>query len=109
MRIILAAGGTAGHINPALAAAGELKHRHPDADILFIGAKNRMEATLVPNAGFKLETVTISGFYRKISIKNLFRNVQTVYHISKPTQKINMIVEKIIFIIVLKVRIIYVG
>lgn len=81
MRIVFTAGGTGGHINPALAAAGELKSRHPDAEILFVGAKNRMEATLVPNAGFKLETIKISGFYRKISIKNLFRNIETVNNV----------------------------
>ena len=52
MKAIFAAGGTGGHINPALAAAGELKRRHPDAQILFIGTKEHMEAKLVPAAGF---------------------------------------------------------
>ena len=44
MKVIFAAGGTGGHINPALASAGELRRRHPDADILFIGTKEHMES-----------------------------------------------------------------
>ena len=63
MRIIFAAGGTGGHINPALAAAGEIRERFPDAEILFIGTKDKMEAKLVPAAGFKFKTIEISGFY----------------------------------------------
>ncbi len=94
MRVVFTAGGTGGHINPALAAAGELKRRHPDAQILFIGAKDRMEATLVPNAGFELKTVKISGFYRKISLKNLFRNVQTVYHIATSSAQVKKILKE---------------
>lgn len=91
MKVVFSAGGTGGHINPALAAAGELKRRHPDAEILFIGAKDRMEATLVPNAGFKLETIKISGFYRKISVKNLFRNIETLFHIATSSAQVKKI------------------
>ena len=94
MRVVFTAGGTGGHINPALAAAGELKNRHPDAEILFIGAKDRMEATLVPNAGFELKTVKISGFYRKLSFKNLFRNAQTVYHIATSSVQVRKILNE---------------
>ena len=93
MRIVFSAGGTGGHINPALAAAGEIKRRHPDAEILFIGAKDRMEATLVPNAGFRLETVKISGFYRKISIKNLFRNIETVFNVVSSSVQVKKILK----------------
>ncbi len=78
MRIIFAAGGTGGHINPALAAAGEIRERHPDADILFIGTKDKMEAKLVPAAGFAFEGISMSGFQRKLSIKNIARNIATV-------------------------------
>ena len=52
MRILFAAGGTGGHINPALAVAGEIRERYPDAEILFVGTKEKMEARLVPAAGF---------------------------------------------------------
>ena len=54
MRILFAAGGTGGHINPALAVAGEIRERYPDAEILFVGTKEKMEARLVPAAGFAL-------------------------------------------------------
>ena len=57
MKVIFAAGGTGGHINPALAAAGELRRRHPDAEILFIGTSDHMESRLVPQAGFDFKTM----------------------------------------------------
>ena len=91
MRIIFAAGGTGGHINPALAAAGEIRERFPDAEILFIGTKDKMEAKLVPAAGFKFKTIEISGFYRQLSLKNIKRNLVTLSHLlssSKEAKKI---------------------
>lgn len=81
MKYIFAAGGTGGHINPALAAAGELRERYPETQILFIGTKDKMEAQLVPKAGFDFKTISISGFQRKISIKNLFRNIATLWRL----------------------------
>ena len=77
MKVIFAAGGTGGHINPALAAAGELRRRHPDAEILFIGTSDHMEARLVPQAGFDFKTITISGFQRKLTVKNIIKNIKT--------------------------------
>lgn len=91
MRIIFAAGGTGGHINPALAAAGEIRERFPDAEILFIGTKDKMEAKLVPAAGFKFKTIEISGFYRQLSLENIKRNFVTLSHLlssSKEAKKI---------------------
>lgn len=82
MRVIFAAGGTGGHINPAIAAASELKERFPDAEILFIGTKDKMEAQLVPKAGFDFKTISISGFQRKISVKNIFRNIATIWRLA---------------------------
>lgn len=81
MKILFAAGGTGGHINPALAAAGEIRERYPDAEILFVGAKGKMEAKLVPNAGFNLKTIRIAGFQRKISIENIFRNILAILYL----------------------------
>ncbi len=81
MKILFAAGGTGGHINPALAAAGEIRERYPDSEILFVGAKGKMEAKLVPNAGFNLKTIRIAGFQRKISIENIFRNILAVLYL----------------------------
>ena len=82
MKIIFAAGGTGGHINPALAAAGEIRESYPDAEILFIGTKDKMESRLVPKAGFDFRTISISGFQRKITIKNIFRNLLTLWRLA---------------------------
>ena len=78
MKVIFAAGGTGGHINPALAAAGALKSRNPEAEILFIGTKEHMESRLVPAAGFDFKTITIAGFQRKLTPKNIIKNIKTV-------------------------------
>lgn len=70
-RIIISGGGTGGHIFPAIAIADALKRRFPEADILFIGAKNRMEMERVPKAGYPIEGLWISGFKRELSLDNL--------------------------------------
>ncbi|WP_370477020.1 undecaprenyldiphospho-muramoylpentapeptide beta-N-acetylglucosaminyltransferase [Tamlana flava] len=70
-KIILSGGGTGGHIYPAIAIANELKSRFPDAEFLFVGAKNRMEMEKVPQAGYKIKGLWISGIQRKLTIKNL--------------------------------------
>lgn len=71
MRVLFAGGGTAGHINPALAAAGYLRSKQPDAEILYVGNKGGMEERLVPAAGFDFKTIRISGFQRKLTAKNI--------------------------------------
>lgn len=70
-KFILSGGGTGGHIYPAIAIANELKRRHPDAEFLFVGAKDRMEMEKVPNAGYKIEGLWITGIQRKLTLKNL--------------------------------------
>ena len=64
MNVIFTCGGTGGHINPAIAVANMMKKRHPDCNILFIGAKGHMEEELVPKAGYRLETLPGSGMSR---------------------------------------------
>lgn len=71
LKVILSGGGTGGHIYPAIAIADELKRRHPDAEFLFVGAKDRMEMEKVPQAGYKIEGLWISGIDRKLSLRNL--------------------------------------
>ncbi len=71
LRVILSGGGTGGHIYPAIAIADEIKMRHPEAEFLFVGAKDRMEMEKVPQAGYKIEGLWISGIQRKLSLKNL--------------------------------------
>ncbi|MDO5989153.1 undecaprenyldiphospho-muramoylpentapeptide beta-N-acetylglucosaminyltransferase [Flavivirga amylovorans] len=70
-KIILSGGGTGGHIYPAIAIANELKSRFPGAEFLFVGAKDRMEMEKVPQAGYDIEGLWISGIQRKLSLKNL--------------------------------------
>ena len=70
-RFIISGGGTGGHIFPAIAIADELKRRLPDAEILFVGAKDRMEMQKVPQAGYAIEGLWISGLQRKLSWQNL--------------------------------------
>lgn len=78
MKVLLTGGGTAGHINPALAIAGIIKEKHKDAEFLFIGNKDGMEEKLVPNAGYNMKTIIISGFRRKINAKNIVHNIKTI-------------------------------
>lgn len=69
-RLIISGGGTGGHIFPAIAIANEFRERHPDAQILFVGAKGKMEMTRVPEAGYKIIGLWISGIQRKLTWKN---------------------------------------
>ena len=78
MKVLLAGGGTAGHINPALAIAGYIRKQEPDAEFLFIGNRDGMEQRLVAAAGFPIESVVISGFRRSLSPKNTLHNIKTV-------------------------------
>ena len=80
MRVLMTGGGTAGHINPALSIADMIKREYPDAEILFVGAKGRMETVLVPKAGYPIRTVTVEGFQRKLSFANVKKNIGAAYH-----------------------------
>ena len=71
MRILFSGGGTGGHINPALSIAERVKQNIPDAVIAFAGTKRGLENTLVPRAGYPLYHVNVSGFERKLSLKNI--------------------------------------
>lgn len=77
MRVLLAGGGTAGHINPALAIAKTVKEKAPDAEILFVGNKKGLEQRLVKNAGFNISSVSVSGFKRSFTPSALAQNVKT--------------------------------
>ena len=78
-RIIISGGGTGGHIFPAISIAETFKQRFPDAEILFVGADNRMEMERIPAAGFKIIGLPVSGFNRK----NIFKNIKVVYKLFK--------------------------
>ncbi len=94
MKILFAAGGTGGHINPALATAGEIRERYPEAEILFVGTKDKMEAKLVPAAGYDFKTIKISGFQRKISIENIIRNIKTIFYLLFCTFSVKKIIKE---------------
>lgn len=70
LKFILSGGGTGGHIYPAIAIANELKLRFPDAEILFVGASNKMEMQKVPQAGYPIKGLWIAGIQRKLSFDN---------------------------------------
>jgi len=72
LRVIISGGGTGGHIFPAIAIAKALQRKHPNTEILFVGAKGRMEMEKVPAAGFKIVGLNIAGFQRGSMLKNIF-------------------------------------
>jgi UDP-N-acetylglucosamine--N-acetylmuramyl-(pentapeptide) pyrophosphoryl-undecaprenol N-acetylglucosamine transferase len=80
MKVLLAGGGTAGHINPAIAIAGYIKEMEPDAEFLFVGNRDGMEQRLVTQAGFPIRSVVITGFKRSFAPKNMVHNVKTVFY-----------------------------
>lgn len=80
MRVILAAGGTAGHINPALAIADKIKTLFPDAAIKFVGAQGGMEERLVKKAGYDFTAFRMAGLQRKLTPQNIKRNIQAVHY-----------------------------
>ncbi|WP_452599184.1 undecaprenyldiphospho-muramoylpentapeptide beta-N-acetylglucosaminyltransferase [Pontimicrobium sp. MEBiC01747] len=85
-KIILSGGGTGGHIYPAIAIANELKLRFPDASFLFVGAKDRMEMEKVPQAGYSIKGLWITGIQRKLTADNLmfpFKLINSLWNARK--------------------------
>lgn len=94
MRVLFTGGGTAGHINPALAAAGYLRSKHPDAEILFVGNKGGMEERLVPPAGYDIKTIHISGFQRSFAPADIIRNIKTVARLASSSIESKKIIKE---------------
>lgn len=82
-RVILSGGGTGGHIFPAVAIANAIKNAVPDAEILFVGAKGRMEMEKVPAAGYPIKGLWISGLQRRLTIDNLSFPIKVIYSFLK--------------------------
>ena len=78
MNLIFTCGGTAGHINPAIAVAKMMQQRYPDANILFIGATGHMEEKLVPQAGFQVKCLPGSGLSRRLNLSGIRQNIHAV-------------------------------
>ncbi len=83
LKFILSGGGTGGHIFPAIAIADALKKRHPQAEFLFVGAKDKMEMEKVPQAGYPIKGLWISGIQRKINLSNLLFPIKLVSSLVK--------------------------
>ena len=87
-RVLISGGGTGGHIFPAISIANAIRRRFPDADILFVGADNRMEMERIPAAGYPIEGLSICGFNRK----NIFKNLSVLVKLYKAMRKARSIV-----------------
>lgn len=92
-KILFATGGTGGHINPALAVAGYIRENYPQAEILFVGTADRMEAQLVPAAGYDFKTIEIQGFSRELNFEGLKHNIKTVNLLFKSEGQAKKIIE----------------
>jgi len=77
--ILFAAGGTGGHLYPAIAIAEEIKKQRSGAEIAFVGTKNKIEARVVPERGFAFSTIWISGFHRRLTLDNLLFPVKVIF------------------------------
>ena len=94
MNVVFTCGGTAGHINPALAVANLLRERKPDAKILFVGAEGGMETKLVPREGYELETVKVAPYLRKLTPKAIKHNLTTLFDLRAARKKADRIIRE---------------
>ncbi len=94
MRIMFVAGGTGGHINPAVAVAKEIKRLDANTEILFVGTEGRMETRIVPQAGFEIKTLKMNGFSRKFSFKGIKKNINTAILTLKASNEAKKIINE---------------
>lgn len=78
MRVIIAAAGTAGHINPGLAIANKIKKESPSSEIMFLGTERGLENDLIPRAGYVLKTIEAYGLSKSIRLNDLKNNFKTL-------------------------------
>ncbi|MCD8327888.1 MAG: undecaprenyldiphospho-muramoylpentapeptide beta-N-acetylglucosaminyltransferase [Ruminococcus sp.] len=93
LKILLAGGGTAGHVNPALAIAEIIKEKHSDAEFAFAGTPDGIEARLVPNAGYKFYPIKVKGFQRKLNFNNIKRNIKAASYLLTAGKNANKIID----------------
>lgn len=94
MKVLFTCGGTAGHINPAVALARLFQARHSDCQVLFVGADGGMETKLVPKEGFPLKTVTITSFRRSFTPAAVGHNVKTLFNMGKSDKQAKAILKE---------------
>ena len=87
LRVVISGGGTGGHIFPAVSIANAIKSKHPEAEILFVGAEGRMEMTRVPEAGYEIVGLPICGFNRQ----NLLKNITLPYKMWKSDRMVKRV------------------
>ena len=93
MNFLFTCGGTAGHINPALAVAGVLRERMPDCGILFVGANGKMETDLVPRAGYDIVTVEVTNIHRSLKPSEIAYNFRSLHNARQATKDARRIIE----------------
>lgn len=91
MKVIFTCGGTAGHVNPALALAGYMQKKHPDTQILFVGTPEGMEGGLVKKAGYDFRSVVISNFHRSLALRELVHNADALVKVMTSRRQANAI------------------
>ncbi len=90
MRVIISAGGTGGHIYPAIAIINKIKKEEPNSEFLYIGTSDRMEKDLIPELGIKYEEITVSGLKRKLTLEN----IKVLYQFLKARGKCKKIIKE---------------
>ena len=93
MKILFTCGGTAGHVNPAVALAQMFQERNPGCEVLFVGADGGMETRLVPKEGYEIQTVTITNFRRSMAPAAIGHNVKTLLNMNKSKKQANAILD----------------
>lgn len=94
MKFLFTCGGTAGHINPAIAVAGRIAMAAPDSEFLFIGAEGRMETDLVPRAGYEIKTVRITNLHRSLKPADIKHNLATLKNVLTATAEAKHIIRE---------------
>ena len=93
MNFMFACGGTAGHINPALAIAARLRERFPNCGILFIGTGRELEKILIPKAGFSVVNIQMSGLRRGFSLKKIAYNINTAKNLITASREVKKLIK----------------
>lgn len=88
-KMIISGGGTAGHIHPAIAIAEQFREVYPDAEVLFVGAKGKMEMKKVPEHGYRIKGLWISGIQRKLSLSNLLFPIKLIFSMIRAARLIS--------------------